>query len=288
MQRSFFFLDLTIKQMNVKVILTQILSIILSVITITGCGSFDISKCQADAECGPTIEIKNVEGNLPDSPNDAIWSSSKVSKPVKAALGPQLITNPQWPNPATKEIQVQAATDGKEIVILLEWSDSSHSKEVSYSDMYTDQAAVMFPIKLGKEAPPITMGAEGYPMNIWQWKEILEKPEKKNLFARPGPLSKPNRINQKLDRDQSKSPIEDLNAEGFSTLTYQDHQDVKGKGVWSKGKWRTLFRRKLKTNDDNDVQIEGNHLMAIAVWNGANRERNGQKGLSKWLYLKFV
>ena len=43
--------------------------------------------------------------------------------------------------------------------------------------MYTDQAAVMFPIKLEKEAPPITMGAEGYPMNIWQWKEMEQVPK---------------------------------------------------------------------------------------------------------------
>jgi DMSO reductase family type II enzyme heme b subunit len=274
--------------MSFKIILFRSLLLILSATAIASCENFDIAKCQADTECGPIIEIKKVGDKLPDSPNDPIWSSNKVSKPVKMELGPQLITNPQWPNPATKEIRVQAATNGSEIAILLEWDDSSHSMKVSYSDMYTDQAALMFPVKLEKEAPPITMGAEGYPMNIWQWKEILEKPEKKNLFSRPGPLSKPNQVNQKLDQDQTKSPIEDLNAEGFSTLTYQDHQDVKGKGVWTKGKWRTLFRRKLKTNDNNDVQITGNHIMAIAVWNGANRERNGQKGLSKWLYLKFI
>ena len=274
--------------MSLQPILFKVLLITLSVLGITNCGNFDIAKCQSDEECGPIIEIKKVAESLPSSPNASIWHSSKIAKPVKATLGPQLITNPQWPNPATKEIRIQAATNGDEIAFLLEWNDSSHSKKISYSNMYTDQAALMFPIRLNKEAPPITMGAEGYPMNIWQWKEILEKPEKKNLFAGPGPLSKPNRVNQKLDQDQTKSPIEDLNAEGFSTLTYQDHQDVKGKGVWSNGKWRTLFLRKLNTNDNNDVQINGNHLMAIAIWNGANRERNGQKGISKWLYLKFI
>jgi len=260
----------------------------MSTIFIIGCGDFDINKCQSDEECGPIIEIKKISDKLPDSPNDPIWSSGKVAKPAKATLGPQLITNPQWPNPATKEVRIQAATNGDEIAILLEWDDSSHSKKVSHSDMYTDQAAVMFPVRLDKEAPPITMGAEGYSMNIWQWKEILEKPEKKNLFSGPGPLSRPNQVNQKLDQDQTKSPIEDLNAEGFSTLTYQDHQDIKGKGVWANDKWRVLFRRKLKTSDNNDAQITKNYLMAVAIWNGANRERNGQKGLSQWVYLKFV
>jgi len=27
--------------------------------------------------------------------------------------------------------------------------------------------------------------------------------------------------------------------------------------------------------------------MAVAVWNGSNRELNGQKGLGGWMLLKF-
>jgi DMSO reductase family type II enzyme heme b subunit len=255
---------------------------------ISACSKFDIAKCQSEEECGPILEVKKISGSLPTSPNDPIWSSNKVSKPTVAMLGPQLIANPQWPNPATQEVRVQAARTSDEIAILIEWNDSSHKKNISHSDMYTDQAALMFPMNDTEEAPPITMGADGYPMNIWQWKEILEKPDKKNLFSGPGPLSRPDQTNQKMDMDQKKSPVEDLNAEGFSTLTQQDQQDVKGKGNWANGKWRTLFHRKIKSSDENDAKISRGKLMAIAIWNGANRERNGQKGLSKWLFLKFI
>ena len=37
-----------------------------------------------------------------------------------------------------------------------------------------------------------------------------------------------------------------------------------------------------------DAQFTGSTPMAVAVWNGGNRETNGQKGLSDWIFLKFV
>ena len=39
--------------------------------------------------------------------------------------------------------------------------------------------------------------------------------------------------------------------------------------------------------DSNDVQFSQSVLMAVAVWNGSNRELNGQKGIAGWMLLKF-
>ena len=91
-----------------------------------------------------------------------------------------------------------------------------------------------------------------------------------------------------METDIKKSPVEDLNAEGFSTLTYQDSQNVLGKGVWQDKTWRVMFWRTLSNDDPLDAQFRGSIPMAIAIWNGANKERNGQKGLSKWILLKFI
>ena len=81
--------------------------------------------------------------------------------------------------------------------------------------------------------------------------------------------------------------IEDLNAEGYSTLTYQNQQNVKGTALWKNNKWRLIFKRNLIVADLNDVQLRQSVLMAVAVWNGSNRELNGQKGLAGWMLLKF-
>jgi hypothetical protein len=47
------------------------------------------------------------------------------------------------------------------------------------------------------------------------------------------------------DNTLRRSPVEDLNAEGFSTLTTQSHQDVYGSGNWGNSRWMVVFKRRL-------------------------------------------
>ncbi|NIY14956.1 MAG: nitrite oxidoreductase, gamma subunit, partial [Nitrospinaceae bacterium] len=83
------------------------------------------------------------------------------------------------------------------------------------------------------------------------------------------------------DNTLRHSPVEDLNANGFSTLTTQAKQNVDGKGNWNNNRWTVVFKRTLKTNDANDSQFtSGTTPMAIAIWNGGNKERNGQKAIT--------
>lgn len=90
------------------------------------------------------------------------------------------------------------------------------------------------------------------------------------------------------DNKLRKSPVEDLNAEGFSTLTTQAQQDVLGQGNWFNNRWAVVFRRPLVTDDPNDTQFTGNETpVAFAVWNGNNKERNGQKGLTHFHTLRY-
>jgi len=85
-----------------------------------------------------------------------------------------------------------------------------------------------------------------------------------------------------------KSPVEDLNAEGYSTLTTQAHQDVQGAGNWNNNRWVVVFKRALTTTDSNDTQFSGGKTpIAIAIWNGGNKERNGQKAVMQWQELVY-
>ena len=90
------------------------------------------------------------------------------------------------------------------------------------------------------------------------------------------------------DASKRKSAVEDLNAEGFSTLTSQAHQDVDGKGNWNNNRWVVVYKRSLSSGDSNDTQFKGSKTpMAIAIWNGQNKERNGQKAVTQWNELRY-
>jgi DMSO reductase family type II enzyme heme b subunit len=232
----------------------------------------NVEDCLKDESCGPAIQVASHDGSLPVDPYDPFWDAGTVA--VKVELGPQMITNPKWPNPSTREVTVRAVKNNDGIAIMLEWDDETKSSNFDHSALYVDRAAVMFPVTAEKEAPSITMGEPGKPVNIWQWKAIGGE--------RGQPGVKDN-SNIKLEYQT----IEDLNAEGYSTLTDQNQQDVKGGAVWKNNKWRLVFTRSLTNGNANDVQFKQSVLMATAVWNGSNKELNGQKGIAGWLLLKI-
>jgi len=90
------------------------------------------------------------------------------------------------------------------------------------------------------------------------------------------------------DNSMRVSAVEDLNAEGFSTLTTQAQQDVAGEGNWRNNRWSVVYKRALTTGDANDTQFKGGKTpMAIAIWNGQNKERNGQKAVTQWNTLHY-
>jgi hypothetical protein len=270
-------------------------------------------------------------------------------------MDPQMITNPMWPAPATKWVNLRAVNNGKEIAVRLSWTDSTRNDIMVQSQQYKDQAAIMFPVNQAGEEPPFTMGGDGERVNIWQWKATWNKEGAGQtgnagmqdledqykymamgsgsyyMYEPSGRLSgldtnhtsgtKTGSLKNRGAGDISKrgtytdfgmgknegvfnegrstgnilsnaamriSPVEDLNAEGFSTLTTQAHQDVQGNGNWSNNRWSVVFKRSLTSGDVNDTQFTGVKTpMGIAIWNGSNKERNGQKAVTQWNELQY-
>jgi len=242
-------------------------------IFISGCGVSDTkySKCLEEGDCTSQLNVKKFSGDIPLSPDSKFWNSQQGPAKTTIDLGPQLITNPQWPDPFVKKVMISVARTETQIAVRLEWQDDSADNGIDQSRLYTDQAAIMFPLNSNKEVPPITMGGEGFPVNIWQWKAVRQ------VTADAA----------KKDSSATLSPVEDLNAEGFSTLTRQDEQNVFGKGLRTDKGWQVVFKRSLTNADEHDVQFTGSTPMAVAIWNGGNRETNGQKGLAGWILLQF-
>lgn len=251
------------------------------------CGSGDspAENCRKDGGCSDVLVALKVSGDIPLSANDPFWSSDKGPKKIAVELGPQLMTNPQWPDPSIQKVSLKAARNDFEIAIFAEWEDAAENADSTPGVGYTDQIAVMFPVNPRKELPPITMGGEGGEVNIWQWKAVWQR-----ALAQGG--SDPAGAGQggaspSFPPERRVSSVEDLNAEGFSTLTRQERQNVAGNGLWGGKKWRVVFKRSLTDADSNDVQFGSSTPMAVAVWDGGNRETNGQKGISNWILLNL-
>ena len=105
---------------------------------------------------------------------------------------------------------------------------------------------------------------EGGPVNIWFW-------------------------------ENKDAKVLDMNAQGFGTLTVQDHQDVSGRGVYQDGTWKVVFSRALTTGHvEHDTQIKPGEFISIAfaIWDGKRlesgdlKEKGSEKGVSSSWYFR--
>ena len=87
------------------------------------------------------------------------------------------------------------------------------------------------------------------------------------------------------------SSVEDLIGGGFSTLTTKEKQGrVQGKATWKDGMWRVVMRRPLASEgQENEAKLVPGRVQTVsfAVWNGENKERNGQKAVAPWFQLSI-
>ena len=80
-----------------------------------------------------------------------------------------------------------------------------------------------------------------------------------------------------------------MNSKGYTSLKTQpiENQNVIGRGSWSNGKWQVLMKRNIATSDSNDIQFKKGKLipLALAIWDGSNRDVGSEKSISFWYYL---
>ena len=93
-----------------------------------------------------TIKAIKVSGNIPINADDPFWTryGPTFHKHTMVDLDPQMITNPMWPAPATKWVNVRAATNGKEIAVRLSWTDSTRNDIMVRSQQYKDKQPLCF------------------------------------------------------------------------------------------------------------------------------------------------
>ncbi len=209
-------------------------------------------------------------------------------------------------------IEVKAFHNGKWIYFLFTWADQTKDVKVVKSEQNRDAVAILFPlqeISLDSIFSP-RMGDIEKPVNIWHWKadweEDLQGANSTNRLQSQYKNAPPvdlKGVMEELDKtaggwgsgnllsDPSRGhSVEDLNSAKFGTLVSQEHQDVFGHAVWSRGRWTVVMARELSTSDENDTQLYSGqkNYFSLAVWNGAAGDRNGQKSVSdRWHPLQI-
>lgn len=249
--------------------------------------------------------------DLPTHPDSSVWAAAEA---VNVPLMP-LWWRPERP----EEIAVKAVHDGRELALLLIWSDATDDHTAIRPQDFRDAAAVQF--SLTPDPPFIAMGQKGFRCNIWMWKserqadlepafQDLDKiypyigiDSYPNLLK--SPVEQPARHALTLESDPTfvtawgagnivadptrKSSVENLTAEGFGTLRALPpiDQTVFAVGAYSTGSYRVLFRRPLDSGAEQAVFLKPGVTVpvAFAVWNGSAGDRDGKKSITIWQQL---
>ena len=275
-----------------------------------------IFKAPLASSQGLTLFVTPLEGALPvDNPTSELWRQATA---VEIPLSAQNITKPLSLETRVKSVTARALQNDTQIAILVEWADGTQNDSMVRPQDFRDAVALQFPLAEGQ--PFFCMGQLGGNVNLWHWKadwqhDLIARQDMDsqypNMYVDYYPFADPEAGIQAGVADYQDanyvpaleagnlfanpvhfSPVEDLVAGGFGTLTAQpaEGQNVSGYGEWVEGKWRVIFSRDLASAEADDVNFAPGKVysMAFAVWDGANQERNGQKSTSQWVSLQLA
>jgi len=231
---------------------------------------------------GMIIRSHLVAGELPSAPEDPAWDRIPT---MAIPLSGQVITRPVWPEPSARALNLRSLHNGADIAFLLEWQDNTKNDRLT-PGTFRDGVAIGLP--LGDAPAFFCMGQLDHYINIWHWKADWQSDiDRRVARAAEGKASGEVRRFEVIPR--RKSSVEDLIGGGFSTLTTKEDQGrVQGKATWKDGVWRVVIRRPMvSVGQENEARLEPGRLQAVAfaIWNGENKERNGQKAVAPWFQL---
>ena len=259
-----------------------------------------------------TIVARRVD-RVPDHPDAGTW---RLAEPVNLHLMPLW-----WRAERPEEVTVRAVHDGKELALLLVWSDATHDHTAMRPQDFRDAVAVEF--SLTPDPPFFAMGAKREFVNIWMWKSERQADlepafqELEKVYPNLGIDSYPNPEISPLEQTTRhaltlksaptfvtgwgagnivsdplrNSAAEDLISQGFGTLRARPPADqaVHARGVYATDTYRVMFRRPLAPKGERAVALTPGTVapVAFAVWNGSAGDRDGKKSVTIWQDLRI-
>lgn len=263
---------------------------------------------------------KSVSGAISSDPNDKVWSEAV---PVDIHLLPQIVAVPSLKTATISKARIWSVNNGTEIAFRIEWFDTTRDEALNMPDKFSDACAIQFPLK-SSDQPNLAMGEKDKPVYIIHWKAAWERDvamgyqdvehayPNYNVDTYPLVKTVENKALYPVNSfsDEAKgfiagiaaenpivntiraNSIEELNAEGFGSLTTQTSQDAGGKGIWDYAYWKVVFKRKLQSSDSADAALSkgsDSSKMSFAIWDGGQGNIGARKNIfeGEWLTLKI-
>lgn len=234
---------------------------------------------------------------LPESSADPAWEG--------VAGTPLRMTPLWWRDSYPTAVDIRALHDGRTIALRLEWEDVTHNDRAVRPEEFEDMVAVeLFP---GAPEPFLGMGSAGAPVELWHWRAAnvasaesdsvlddypFDAPIYRQLAARGGEL--PDFVTARAGGNPLASAAGGsgaLAARGPGSVSFlpRPSQHVTTTGEWKNGRWSVLLRRPLVVEPGTGVSLAagGGCSLAVAVWDGAERDRGPQKVFSLWQQLRL-
>jgi mono/diheme cytochrome c family protein len=250
------------------------------------------------------VTAKRAADDLPAELPEGAWQSAEEVS---------IVVSPLWwrdfPDP---DLRVAALHDGKSVAVRLTWRDATKNDQAVRPQDFEDMAAVQ--LYKGSPEPFLGMGMADRALDVWLWRAGWSgKPGEgadvdttyPNMavdqypFERGGDGPRPHAAGRQdsdfLTAHAAGNQLADparpltagnLGAKGFGTLTMRPRasQVVSARADWQDGRWTVVLRRPLDPGAGNGVGLApGDRAsVAFALWDGAARDRNGQKLVSIW------
>jgi mono/diheme cytochrome c family protein len=234
--------------------------------------------------------------SLPTEPGEDAWQQIEPVRVLQTPLW--------WRDGAEPEVFVQAIHDGRSIALRLEWKDVTANTSAVKADEFEDMLAVE--LYQGEAEPFLGMGAEGVAIDLWQWRAgtwetgeadslMDEYPFDTDIYrelaqGKPLPDFMTARVagNPLAMRDQSAAS---MSAKGPGSVTFRPKvsQVVSASATRTENGWAVVLSRPLSVKSEDGLSLVsgGRTSVAFARWDGAARDRAGQKLISLWHDLRI-
>lgn len=213
-------------------------------------------------------------------------------------------------HPPTSSVEVRAVHNGKEIALLVRWSDmraettGSSGPDLQVPVEEEQQAPAPAPTAggdesfWGEEAAPAAGAAEGF----WGEEEPAAAPGAESGFADALLLQFPSTPPTGIRKPyfifgDAQSPVDlwfvDLargncrlyTARGSGSIEPPVAAVIEVAASYDDGRWSVMFKRSMRSRSGISFEEGQFAPLAFSVWDGFNRERGNKRALSQWFHL---
>jgi complex iron-sulfur molybdoenzyme family reductase subunit gamma len=216
------------------------------------------------------VVAKKVAAGAPRTDDDPRWQQARAFDvtlvPQRSVRLNDAAANAALATSGPTQATVRALVTEEELALLVEWVDATEDRSPADASgdgaAFGDGVAVEIPARFGRgvRLPYIGMGDEGEHVLVSMQRAV-------SMTHATGSVGR------------------EAVAAGFGSLTRAPQGDARSSLRRVGDRWRAVFVRPLATLPSSSKT--GLVPFALAVWDGARRERGGNKSLSSWKMLRI-